>query len=169
MKDVPWNYTTVIEGNRQFAKWDWYEAPGVVYLMLSAGTGEYKVGGSINPLPRLRLLKSMTRRQLGLELGYVWSTITNGVGRLEACWREEWRPYKVPDTRRDWFLLPDAEVRRFRSFALVTWKDYPPVPDDHKDFLTPPDPKTVVGSPPGVKWVRPKGCPHCKATKGKKT
>jgi hypothetical protein len=142
-------------GDRWQGDRDWFDTVGVVYLVQCGRTGEYKVGGSIDPASRLRQLYTQARTKLGRELGYVWSIITNGVGRLESYWLESWDSYRVTGTRREWFLLPDTEVARFRSLAVVNFRDYPPVPSRLKDVLGPPDPKTALGCPPGVRWVRP--------------
>jgi hypothetical protein len=75
---------------------------------------------------------------------YCWSIVTNAVGRLETYWLQAWRPHKVADTRNEWFVLPDAEVARFRAVSVVYWRDLPPVPDAHRAFLLPPPPASAM-------------------------
>lgn len=136
-------------GLKAFKEGGWNGFPGIVYLMRCAETGVCKVGGSINPVDRLRNLRVMAKKRYGFKLVYVWSIITNGVGRLEGCWLQEWSKYRRQGIAREWFLLPESEVTRFRSFSCIQWKGLPEVPEELKVRLQPPSPESCFWKVPG--------------------
>lgn len=108
---------------------------GAVYLTRCRSTGEYKVGASESPYARLRALAVQARRQWKREVGYVWSIVTNHIGRLERYWLCRWKEYRVADARREWFVLPDTEVSMFRWAATVSYRNLPPIPVDARESL----------------------------------
>ena len=106
----------------------WRETAGVVYLFRCSITGEYKFGGTTQPGHRYSQLVSQAKVKLRRDLVYLWSTITNGVGRLELYWLRRWEGHRVDGARKEWASLPDSEVRAFQSATVVTYRDLPPVP-----------------------------------------
>lgn len=130
---------------------DWNNMDGVVYLFRCANTNAYKLGGSVNPLQRFACLISQEKHRRGLYPVYIWSIITNGVGRLESFWLNEWRQYRAFDAefekRFEWFRPPDSEVSRFRSFGVVNWKNLKPVSKTMVESLSP--------LPPSHRWCQP--------------
>lgn len=124
------------EDGRIYQAKDWRDTAGAVYLLRCLDTGEYKYGGSTNPLARIETLAAQAQAKLGRNLVYVWSIVTNGVGRLESSWTNRWGKFRADKRRREWVILPDNEVAHFRSFVSVVWKDGDPLPDDLREDLS---------------------------------
>jgi hypothetical protein len=133
MRPVPkeWYYT------RRFGHFELRRpvAPGVVYLVRCAITGEHKFGATANPARRLSTLRHQCGK-LGREPVLIWAVATNSVGRAESALRSRWRGFRI-DGRLEWVSLPEAEVAWFRSFGSVEYHDLPPLTVTHREFLRP--------------------------------
>lgn len=124
MRDVPFGLRVVGEGSEARATYEWSLATGALYLLKSGQDNLYKFGASVNPAARILHHIRAGRFRFRIELNYVWSIATNGVGRLEKHWKKRWKPYRV-DRRHEWVRLPEFEVVAFRAVCSVIWVDIP--------------------------------------------